>query len=113
MEQYVTFYGKNNPFVINVEHAFKNFLQKCDYMEPLPEGITWFTGMMAPIIRDIYGVDIDEITQLAQEMLGEANPVEVAKPSTSQSKPVLDNEELKELARGILKKKRAKESVAG
>src|SRR5260221_13958211 len=105
MEQYVTFYGKNNPFVINVEHAFENFLQKCDYVEPLPEGITRFTGMMAPIICDVYGVDIDEITQLAQEMLGEANPVEVAKPSTSQSKPMLDNEELKELAQGILEKK--------
>ena len=45
-------------------------------------------------------------------MLGEADPVEVAKPSTSQLKPVLDNEELKELARGILEKKQAKEAVS-
>ncbi len=99
------FYGKNNPFIINVGHAFENFLQKCDYVEPLPEGITQFTGMMASIIHDVYNIDVKALTCLAQEMQGEPDPVEVAKPPVDKPKPVLDNEELKELAQGILDKK--------
>ncbi len=92
------FYRKNNPFIINVGHAFENFLQKCDYVEPLPKGITQFTGMMASIICDIYDIDVEALMHLAQEMQGEPDPVEVAEPPVDKPKPVLDNEELKELA---------------
>ena len=42
MEHYIKFYGKNNLYVVNIDHVFKNFLQKCDYVEPLPEGIAQF-----------------------------------------------------------------------
>ncbi len=105
MECYVKFYGKNNPYVVNIDHAFENFLQKCDYVEPLPEGITQFTGMMASIIRDIYQVDLDAITCSAQEMRGEPDPVKVAKPPVDKPEPMLNNEEVKELAHEIVEKK--------
>ncbi len=105
MEHYVKFYRKNNPYVINMGHAFEN-------MEPLPEGIVQFTGMMALIIHDVYDIDIDEITCSAQEMWGEPNPVEVTKPPIDKPKTMLNNDELKELAWGILKKKQAKEVAA-
>src|SRR5258708_5290784 len=62
MEHYIKFYGKNNLYVVNIDHVFKNFLQKCDYVEPLPEGIMQFTGMMVSIICDMYQVDLDVIT---------------------------------------------------
>src|SRR5258708_32821700 len=101
MERYVKFYGKNNPFIINVGHAFKNFLQKCDYIEPLPKGITQFTGMMASIICDVYDIDVEALMHSAQEMQVEHDP--------DKPKPVLDNMALKDLAQGILDKKRAKE----
>ena len=75
MECYIKFYGKNNLYVVNIDHAFENFLQKCDYVEPLPEGIMQFTGMMASIIRDVYQVDLDAIMCSVQEMWGEPDPV--------------------------------------
>src|SRR5260221_3631435 len=109
MEHYVKFYGKNNPYVVNIDHAFENFLQKCDYVEPLPEGITQFTGMMALIIHDMYQVDLDAIMCSAQEMWGEPDLVEVAKPPVNKPEPVLNNEEVKELACEIVEKKQAKE----
>ncbi len=99
------FYGKNNPFIINVGHAFKNFLQKCDYVEPLPKGITQFTGMMVSIICNVYDIDVEALMHSVQEMCSEPDPVEVVKPPVDKLKPVLDNEELKELAQGILDKK--------
>jgi len=105
MECYIKFYGKNNPYVVNIDHAFKNFLQKCDYVEPLPEGITLFTGMMALIIHDMYQVDLDVIMCSAQEMWGEPDPVEVAKPPIDKLEPVLNDEEVKELAHEIVEKK--------
>ncbi len=74
--------------------------------------ITQFTGMMASIICDIYDIDVKAITHSAQEMWGEPDPVEVAKPPIDKLEPVLNNNELKELAQGILKKKQAKEVVA-
>jgi len=46
----VNYYGKNNPYIINIAHLFKNFLQTCDFIEPLPDGMAQFTGMMASII---------------------------------------------------------------
>src|SRR5258708_14973322 len=98
MECYVKFYGKNNPFIINMGHAFKNFLQKCDYVEPLPKGITQFTGMMVSIIHDVYNIDVKALMHSVQEMRSKPDPVKVAKPPVDKPKPVLDNEELKELA---------------
>src|SRR5260370_2144396 len=71
--------------------------------------ITQFTGMMASIICDIYDIDVKAITHSAQEMWGEPDPVEVAKPPIDKLEPVLNNNELKELAQGILKKNQAKE----
>src|SRR5258708_10885917 len=109
MESYVEFYRKNNPFIINVGNACENFFQKCDYVEPLPEGITQFTGMMASIIRDVYDIDVEALTCSAQEMRGEPDPVEVAKPPLDKPKPMLDNDEFKALAQVILDNKRTKE----
>src|SRR5260221_5368721 len=112
MECYVKFYGKNNPYVVNIDHVFKNFLQKCDYVEPLPEGIVQFTGMMALIICDMYQVDLNAITHSAQEMQGEPDLVEVAKPPIDKPEPMLNDEEVKELAHEIVEKKQAKEVVS-
>src|SRR5258708_22580892 len=108
MECYVKFYGKNNPYVVNIDHAFKNFLQKCDYVEPLPEGIVQFTGMVL-IICDMYQVDLNVIMHSAQEMQGEPDLVKVAKPPIDKPEPVLNDEEVKELACEIVEKKQARE----
>src|SRR6266436_2992037 len=105
MECYMKFYGKNNLYIINIGHAFKSFLQKCDYIEPLPEGITQFTGMMASIIHDVYDIDVEAIMCSEQEMQGEPDPVKVAKPPVDKLEPMLNKDELKELAQGILEKK--------
>src|SRR5258708_5491004 len=105
MECYVKFYGKNNLYVVNIDHAFKNFLQKCDYVEPLPEGLAQFTGMMVSIICDVYQVDLDEITCSAQETQGEPDLVEVAKPPVDKPEPMLNDDEVKELAHEIVEKK--------
>src|SRR5260221_10038983 len=105
MERYVKFYGKNNLYVVNIDHAFENFLQKCDYVEPLPEGIMQFTGMMASIICDMYQVDLNAITRSVQEMQGEPDLVEVAKPPIDKPEPMLNDEEVIELACEIVEKK--------
>jgi len=52
-------YGKNNLYIINIAHSFKNFLQTCDFVEPLPDGMAQFMGMMASIIQDVYHIDLD------------------------------------------------------
>ncbi len=52
-------YGKNNLYIINITHSFKNFLQTCDFIEPLLDGMAQFMGMMASIIRDVYHIDLD------------------------------------------------------
>ena len=105
MECYVKFYGKNNPYVVNIDHAFKNFLQKCNYVEPLPEGITQFTCMMVLIIHDVSQVDLNVIMCSAQEMWGEPDPVKVVKPPIDKLEPMLNNDEVKELAHEIVEKK--------
>ena len=105
MECYVKLYGKNNLYVVNIDHAFKNFLQKCDYVEPLPEGIAQFTGMMALIICDVYQVDLDAIMHSAQEMWGEPDLVEVVKLPVDKLEPMLNDDEVKELACEIVEKK--------
>jgi len=105
MECYVKFYGKNNPYVVNIDHAFENFLQKCDYVEPLPEGITQFTCMMVSIIHDVSWVDLNVIMCSAQEMWGEPDLVKVVKPPIDKLEPMLNNDEVKELAHEIVEKK--------
>src|SRR5258708_35085281 len=105
MECYIKFYGKNNPYVVNIDHAFENFLQKCDYVEPLPEGIAQFTGMMASIIHDVYQVDLNAITHSAQEMQGEPDLVKLAKPPIDKLEPMLNDEEVKESAHETVEKK--------
>ncbi len=50
LECYMERYGKNNPFMVNVNHAFEAFLQKCDSVEALPGSIAQFSGMTASII---------------------------------------------------------------
>jgi len=112
MECYIKFYGKNNLYVVNIDHAFENFLQKCDYVEPLPEGIVQFTGMMVSIICDMYQVDLDAIMCSVQEMWGEPDLVEVVKLPVDKLEPMLNNEEVKELACEIVEKKQAKEVVS-
>src|SRR5260221_14773615 len=52
-------YGKNNPYIINIAHSFKNFLQTCNFVEPLPDGMAQFMEMMASIIRDMYHLNLD------------------------------------------------------
>ncbi len=50
MEHLTQKHGKNNPFILNIAHSFEHFLQTCDFLEPLPGGLTQFMGMMASII---------------------------------------------------------------
>ncbi len=52
-------YGKNNPYIINIAHLFEHFLQTCDFVKPLPNGMAQFTGMMASIIWDVYHLNLD------------------------------------------------------
>ena len=33
--------------------------QTCDFVEPLPDGMAQFTGMMASIIWDVYHLNLD------------------------------------------------------
>jgi len=59
LAQLVNNYGKNNLYIINIAHLFENFLQTCDFVEPLPDGMAQFTSMMASIIRDVYHINLD------------------------------------------------------
>ncbi len=61
-------HGKNNPFILNIAHSFKHFLQTCNFLEPLPGSLTQFTGMMASIIRDVYDIDMDALKKVSREM---------------------------------------------
>ena len=100
----VEHYGKNNPFIINVAHAFEHFLQMCNFIEPLPDGLAQFTGMMSSIIRDVYHVDLDlrELKQTAREMKGGTTQLEMAGPSTSsEPAPALSHEEMKEVLHNV------------
>src|SRR5258708_13065148 len=51
-------YGKNNPYIINITHSFENFLQTCDFIEPLPDGMAQFMGMMESIILNVYHINL-------------------------------------------------------
>jgi len=111
LERLVEHYGKNNPFIINVAHAFEHFLQMCDFIEPLPDGLAQFTGMMSSIIHDVYHVDLDlrELKQTAREMKGGTAQLKMASPSTSsEPAPALSREEMKEVLHNVHTKHVAK-----
>ncbi len=60
---------------------------------------------MALIIRDVYQVDLDAIMHSAQEMWGEPDLVEVVKLPVDKLEPMLNDDEVKELACEIVEKK--------
>ncbi len=99
-------YGKNNPYIINITHSFEHFLQTCNFIEPLPDGMAQFTGMMASIIRDVYHLDLDLVglKQVSKEMKEEGSSFiqEVSMLKTDECKEekeelVLDQEELQDI----------------
>src|SRR6266436_1153659 len=102
-------YGKNNLYIINIAHSFKNFLQTCNFVEPLPDGMAQFMGMMASIIRDMYHIDLDlvELKQTSKEMKEEGplsiQEVSMLKPEDSkeEEESVMDQEELWDIYKEI------------
>ncbi len=134
MERLTQKHGKNNPFILNIAHSFKHFLQTCDFLKPLPGGLTQFTGMMASIIRDVYDIDMDALKKVSREMKadlvekerrmelvlkekkgnlgiheGEAGPS--TKMEEDSLEPILSKEELKAVMREAhLKSVREKEA---
>ena len=99
LERLVAKYRKNNPFLINITHSFKHFLQMCDFVKPLLEGLGPFTNMLTAIIRDIYHIDLDlnELCQAAHEVKGESIPTEHAGLSSSSMPalaPALSHDEM-------------------
>ncbi len=96
IERLVQRYGKNNPTIFNVAHSFENFLQICDFLEPLPGGFAQFTGMMAGIIRDVYHIDLDELKESAREAKGEPGPSRIEAP---KHEPALTKNELKAMVK--------------
>src|SRR5260221_3300884 len=96
-------YGKNNPYIINITHSFEHFLQTCNFVKPLPDGMAQFTGMMASIIWDVYHLDLDLVglKQVSKEMKEEGSSFiqEVSMSKTDECKEekeesVLEQEEL-------------------
>ncbi len=105
-------YGKNNLFIVNVNHAFDAFLQKCDFMEALPGGIAQFTGMTASIIQDVYRIDLDDdIKCVMCEMDSKHIPSdEEVGPSHVKQECGFNEEELKELVKGVHTKQKQKKA---
>src|SRR5258708_34089994 len=68
MEHLTQKHRKNNPFILNTAQSFELFLQTCNFLEPLPGGLTQFMGMMASIIRDVYDIDMDALKKVSREM---------------------------------------------
>ncbi len=102
-------YGKNNPYVVSVDHAFNAFLQKCDFVEVLPGGLAQFTGLMASIIQDIYHIDLDDIKCVTREMDGEVIPSdEEAGPLFHSQECGLNKDELRDLVQGVHAKQKEK-----
>ncbi len=102
-------YGKNNPYVISVDHAFDAFLQKCDFVEALPGGLAQFTGLTASIIQDVYHVDLEDIKRVTREMDGEAIPSDEEAGSLFRSQECgLNEDELRDLVQGVRAKQKEK-----
>ncbi len=109
IERYVKLYGKNNPYVISVDHAFDAFLQKCDFVEALPGGLAQFTGLTASIIQDVYHVDLEDIKRVTREMDGEAIPSDEEAGSLFRSQECgLNEDELRDLVQGVRAKQKEK-----
>src|SRR5258708_21848587 len=53
--------------------TFEHFLQTYNFIEPLPDGMAQFTGMMASIIQDVYHINLDLVglKQASKEMKDE------------------------------------------
>ena len=121
MERFVKRFGKNDPFIFNIAHAFEHFLFACDHLVELPEGKTQFTSMMASIIRDVYHIDLDELKGANREMLGlsawNENEKSVVSGIGSSSGPVpaLNKEEMDEVLKAVrdkvVKKRVSKEDA--
>jgi len=96
-------YSKNNPYIINIAHSFEHFLQTCDFVKPLPDGMAQFTGMMASIIQDVYHLDLDLVglKQASKEMKEEGSSFiqEVSMSKTDKHKE--EKEELWDIYKEI------------
>ncbi len=66
---------------------FENFLQTCDFIEPLLDGMAQFMGMMVSIIQDVYHIDLDlvELKRTSKEMK-EEGPSSIQEVSTKRSR---------------------------
>src|SRR5260221_12372952 len=110
LAQLVNNYSKNNPYIINIAHLFENFLQTCDFVEPLPDGMAQFTGMMASIIQDVYHIDLDlvELKRTSKEMkeeeslfIQEVSMLKPEDPKEEKEESVMDQEELWDIYKEI------------
>src|SRR5260221_6464147 len=102
-------YGKNNPYIISVDHAFDAFLQKCDFIKALPGGLAQFTGLTASIIQDVYHIDLEDIKCVMREMDGEAIPSDEEAGSLFRSQECgLNKDELRDLVQGVCAKQKEK-----
>ncbi len=109
IEQYMKFYGKNNPYVVSIDHAFDAFLQKCNFIKVLPGGLMQFTGLTASIIKDVYHIDPNDIKCAAREMDSEVIPSdEEAGLSFHSQECGLNEDELKDLVKGVCQKQKEK-----
>ncbi len=109
IERYVKFYGKNNLYVVSVDHAFDAFLQKCNFIKALPGGLVQFTGLTASIIKDIYHINPDDIKCATREMDSKVIPSEEeAGPLFHSQECGLNKDELKDLVKGVLQKQKEK-----
>ena len=61
MEHLVKKYGKDQPLILSITHAFEHFILTADFLEPLPGGKVEFTSMMAAIIHNVYHISLDEL----------------------------------------------------
>ena len=109
IEWYMKFYGKNNLYVVNVDHAFNAFLQKCNFIEVLPWGLMQFTGLMASIIQDVYHVDLNDIKCAMREMDSKAIPSDEEAGLLFHSQECgLNGDELRDLVQGVWAKQKEK-----
>ncbi len=78
-----------------------------DFVEPLPDGMAQFTGMMVSIIRDVYHIDLDlvELKRTSKEMKEEGpssiQEISMSKPEDSKEESVMDQEELWDIYKEI------------
>src|SRR5260370_42133340 len=61
MEHLVKKYGKDQPLILSITHAFEHFIFTANFLKLLPGGKVEFTSMMAAIICDVYHINLDEL----------------------------------------------------